>query len=126
MSTSFGAERIGIDREAVIVRGDFDALRELVDHRMIGAAMAEFQLVSLAAEREPENLMAEADAEDRRLADQPPHVVDLRVQRLGIAGAVREKHAIGLQRENVFGGSERRAPQSRCSRNARAGAECSA
>ena len=37
-----------------------------------------------------------------------PHIVDLRVQRLGIAGAVREKHAVGLEREHVFGGSERR------------------
>ena len=74
---------------------------------MIGAAMAELQLVSLAAEREAENLMAEADAEDRRLADQPADVVDLRVQRLGIAGAVREEHAVGLEREHVFGGGER-------------------
>ena len=65
MSMSFGVERIGIDREAVIVRGDLDSLRELIDHRMIRAAMAEFQLVSLAAEREPEDLVAEADAEDR-------------------------------------------------------------
>ena len=73
-------QRIGIDREAVIVRGDFDLAGELVQHRMIRAAMAELQLVGLAAEREAEDLMAEADAEDRRLADQLADVVDLRVR----------------------------------------------
>ena len=81
-------ERIGIDREAVVVRGDFDALGELVHHGMVGAAVAELQLVGLAAQREAEDLMAEADAEDGRFADQAAHVVDLGVQRFGIAGAV--------------------------------------
>ena len=73
-------ERIRIHREAVIVRGDLDALRQLVDHRMIGAAMPELQLVSFAAQRQPENLVTQADAEDRRLADQSPHIIDLRMR----------------------------------------------
>ena len=107
MSTSFVVERIGIDREAVVVRGDFDALRQLVDDRMVGAAVAEFQFVGFAAEGEAENLVAEADAEDRRLADEAADVVDLGVQRLGVAGAVREEDAVGFEREDVFGGGER-------------------
>jgi hypothetical protein len=34
-------------------------------YRMIAAVMAELQLVGLAAERQADQLMAEADAEDR-------------------------------------------------------------
>ena len=45
---------------------------------MIGAAMAELQLVGLAAHREAEQLVAEADAEDRLLADELADVADLR------------------------------------------------
>ena len=44
-------ERIGVHREAVIVRGDLDLLGDFVEHRMIGAAMSELQLVGLAAAR---------------------------------------------------------------------------
>ncbi len=63
-------ERVGIDGEAVIVRRDFDFAGDLIQHRMIRAAVAELELVGLAAEREPEELVAEADAEDRHFADQ--------------------------------------------------------
>ena len=75
---------------------------------MVGAAMAEFQLVGLAAHGQAEQLVAQADAEDGLLADQLADVGHLRVQRLGIAGAVGEEDAVGLERQHVFGGSERR------------------
>ena len=92
ISTFVEVERIGIDREAVIVRGDFDALRKLVEHRMIGAAMSELQLVGLAAAGEAENLVAEADAEDRVLADELADVVDLGVRAVrGRRGRSRER-----------------------------------
>ena len=97
-------ERIGVDGESVIVRGDFDLSGDLIQHRMIGAAMAELQLVGLAAQREAQDLMAQADAEDRDFADQFADLRGLVVERLGIAGAVREKHAVGLQRQHIFGG----------------------
>ncbi len=42
-------ERIGIHREAVIVRCDLHLAGDFVDHRMIGAAMAELQLVRFSA-----------------------------------------------------------------------------
>ena len=100
-------ERVGVDREAVIVRRDLDLLRELVAHRMVGAAMSEFQLVGFAAEGEAEQLVAEADAEDRLLADQLADVAHLGLERLGVAGAVREEDAVGLERQHIFGGGER-------------------
>src|SRR5580693_47886 len=74
---------------------------------MIRAAMPELKLVSASAERKSQYLVAKADAENRRLADQTPNVVDLRMQRLRIARTVREKDAVGLQREDILGGGER-------------------
>src|SRR6266568_3625316 len=57
-------ERIRIDRETVVLRRDFDLLRFQIQHRMVPAVMAELQLVGAAAEREADDLVAEADAED--------------------------------------------------------------
>ncbi len=70
--------------------------------------MAEFQFVCFAAECEAENLIAEADAEDRRLADQLAYVRNLiDAAGSGSARPVRKKYAIRLERENVFGRGER-------------------
>src|SRR5947209_13232159 len=67
---------------------------------MIAAAVSELQLVRAAAEREPEELMAEADAEDRDLADEMADVF-LRVRhRLRIARTVRKHHAVETLRED--------------------------
>ena len=74
---------------------------------MIGAAVAEFELVGLAAEGEAEELVAEADAEDGLLADELADVGDLGDEGLGIAGAVGEEDAVGVEGEDVFGGGER-------------------
>src|SRR5258708_5503742 len=57
-------QRIRIDREAVIVRRDFDFTRLEVFHGMIRAAMTELQLVRAPAKRQAEDLLTEADAED--------------------------------------------------------------
>ena len=73
-------QRVGVDREAVIVRGDFDVAGDLVEHRMIRAAVAELQLVGFAAQREAEDLMAQADAEDRLFADQLAHLLRLELR----------------------------------------------
>src|SRR5262245_60617561 len=59
------SERIDVNREAVVLRGDLDLARRRVHDRMVRAVVAELELVGRAAEREPEDLMAEANAEDR-------------------------------------------------------------
>src|SRR5690348_9560785 len=75
-----GAERIGIDREAMIMAGDLDLAGQLVPYRVIGAAMAELHLVCPAAHRQAEDLVAEADPEHRYFSDEPTNVPDLRPQ----------------------------------------------
>src|SRR5579883_495560 len=65
-----GVERIGIDREAVIVRRNLDPLSEFVANRVIRAAMAKLQLVRFSADSEAEELMAQADPKDGLFADE--------------------------------------------------------
>ena len=81
-------------------------LVSLIQHRMVGAAMSEFELVGLAAAGQAHELVAEADAEDGRAADELADVRDLGFERLGIAGAVGEENSVGIEREYVFGGGE--------------------
>ena len=96
-------QRVGIDGEIVVMRGDLDfAGVELLD-RMIAAVVSEFEFESFAAERDAGQLMPEADAKDRLASHEAADVVHGVSARLGIAGAVREKHAVGFERENVFG-----------------------
>ncbi len=70
--------------------------------------MAEFQFECAAAESQAAQLVAQADSENRHAAEQLADICDGVGDRLGIAGAVREKNAVRLQRENIFGGSFRR------------------
>ena len=58
------------DREAVVLRGDEDALRAGDADGVVGAAVAERELERLQAKREPDELVAEADPEERDLPEQ--------------------------------------------------------
>src|SRR5258708_24456739 len=49
----------------MILRRDFDLLREQVLHRMIRAMMAEPQLERFPAKREPAQLVSQTDSENR-------------------------------------------------------------
>ena len=54
--------------EAMVLAGDLDLAGGQVLDRVVGAMMAERHLLRPAAERQPQHLMAEADAEHRRAA----------------------------------------------------------
>src|SRR6478735_5027774 len=60
-----GRQRVGIDREAVVHAGDLDPTVVGALDRVVGAAMALEHLEGLRADGEAEQLVAEADAEDR-------------------------------------------------------------
>ena len=66
-STSAGSV-VGIDGEAVVLRGDLDLAGRLVADRVIGAAVAELELEGPGAEGLAEELVAQADPEDRDAA----------------------------------------------------------
>ena len=71
----------------------------VIEHRMIRAAMAELQLVRLAAKREPQDLMPQADPEDGTFPISFCTCASLQLERLRIAGTVGKKHAVGLERQ---------------------------
>lgn len=59
-----GRQRIGIDRESVIMRCDLDLARREVLDGLIAAAMTEFKFISRPPERLAQKLVTQADAED--------------------------------------------------------------
>src|ERR1700680_2581790 len=92
----------------MVVRRDFDLASLQLLHRMIPAVMSKLQLESLAAERNPDKLMPQADAENRL----PSHKSADRIHRvragLRIAWPVRQKNSIRLQRQHILRRSLRR------------------
>src|SRR5882724_10780817 len=102
-------QRRRIDGKAVVLRCDLDLARLEIFDRVVRAAMTELQLEGLAAKRETENLVAEADAEKRHAGgDDGLRVVDGICQRRRIAGAIAEEHAVGIRGEDFGGGRPRR------------------
>src|SRR5882724_6369049 len=69
-----GGQALGHHHEAVILAGDLDAPGFEILDRVVGPAMAARHLRGLAAERQRQQLMAEADAEERRAG--PDDVAD--------------------------------------------------
>src|SRR6185437_7691549 len=100
-------KRIGIHGKVMVVRGDFNLSGVQLLHWMISAVVAEFQLESLSAERNSCELMSKTNSEDRLATHQAANVVHGVRARFGIAGPIREKHTVRLERENIFGGSLR-------------------
>ncbi len=84
----------------MVLAGDVATPGHEVLHRLIDAAVAVLQLVGIAARGQGEDLMAQANAEDRlaHIAHQPSGLLDERRQVLRIAGPVAQHDAIGLSR----------------------------
>ena len=75
---------------------------EVLD-RVVGAAVAEGELEGLQADRPAEELVAEADADHRLLADHAAHVLDDVVEGAGVTGTVGEEDEIRVAGEHVIG-----------------------
>ena len=118
-----GVERVLSARpdhgEAMILGGDLDAPGAQVLDRVVGAAVPEAQLVGVEARRAAQQLVPEADAEDRHAADHLAQLGDDVVERGGVARAVAEHHRVGAGGEDLLrrrcspGGSAARAPRAR-------------
>src|SRR5664280_3736218 len=86
----------------MVMRGDLDLACLHLLHRMIAAVVTEAQFVSLSTQRDANQLMSEADAEDGHAPHQPANALLCVGHRLGIARAVRQEDAIRLEREHVL------------------------
>ncbi len=84
----FAGGRVGIGAESMVLAGNLHMASGQMQHRVVGAVVAEFQFAGLGAQRLGEDLMAKADAEHRHPAEQLPHRAGGVVERLRIAGHV--------------------------------------
>src|SRR5438132_801439 len=84
-----GGDRGRIDLELVVLAGDVHTARVEVLDRMVGAVVAVRKTRGGCARGAPENLVAEADAEDREVAERLPRQLDRAVQHRRVAGTVR-------------------------------------
>ena len=91
-----GRKRFFFDGKTVILGGDLDPSRQHIQYRLIRAAMTKLELKCLSAAGQSEQLMTEADAKDRNLAQNAANALLGIVQRLRIARAVAQKHTIRL------------------------------
>ncbi len=85
-------QRLWIDRKTVILRGDRNFAAPQIFHRLVPAAMPEFQFEGRSPEREAENLMAKTNSENRFLAHQIVHSLRARTAaRLDRRGRWKER-----------------------------------
>src|SRR6478752_3595523 len=92
----------GLDGEPVVVRRDLDAAGLLVEHGLVDAAVAEGQLVRVEPERAAEQLVAEADAEERQaVIEHAAQQLDVVARGRGVAGAVGVEDGDGVDRPDA-------------------------
>ena len=80
----------------MVLARDLDDPGGQVLDRMIGAVVAERELVRLEADRAAQQLMPEADAVDRSLSDQLSDGVDDVSEGRRVAGAVGQEDRVGV------------------------------
>ena len=95
-------ERFRIDRKSVILRRDRYSSGFQIFDRLVAAAMSEFQFESAAAVGKTEHLMPQTNPKDRLFPHQPAHCVVCVTEDRGIAGTVRKKNSVRIERENFF------------------------
>lgn len=61
-------QRVHIHHKAMVLRGDFHLTRDEIFHGMIGTMVAELQLVSLPPQSQSQDLVSQADPENRHFA----------------------------------------------------------
>ncbi len=97
------ADASEIHAEPVVLAGDLHAASEKVLDRLVPAAVPVLQLVRPPAHGEREHLMAQADAEDRHLAEELAHGTEQVRDGGRIAWPVRQEQAVRRERADLGG-----------------------
>src|SRR5918997_395720 len=93
--TGTGSQKgVALDGEPVILRRDLDPSRPRAGYGMVDPAMAETELVGVRAQGERQQLMSEADAEDRKAPEELLRRRDGVGHRLGVPRAVRQEDTV--------------------------------
>jgi hypothetical protein len=91
-----------IHREAVVLGGDLHLPGQEVLDRLVRPSMAELHLVGRPADGPGEDLVTEADAEHRHLAQQRRHRAVGARHRRRVPGAVGQEHAVRPLRQHLL------------------------
>ena len=92
-----------LHREPVVLRRDLDPARLEVLHRVVRTPVPERELEGLEANRPAQQLVPEADAHHRALADHLAHGVDDVVERRRVPGPVGEKDEVRFPSQHRLG-----------------------
>lgn len=92
-----------IDGKPMVLRSDFDPPGSALEDRLVGTAMSEFELKGLGPASERQELVSEADTEDRFFAEHAPDGLLGIVQGFGIPRPVAQEDSIGIQSEDFLG-----------------------
>src|SRR5690606_18253268 len=98
-----GSDRIHVDDEPVILARDLDSPRDEVLDGLIEAAVPELQLVGARAQGTREELVPQADAEDRLLPQEALHRFDCVAKGSWVSGAAREEDPVWVFLQNLSG-----------------------
>ena len=118
-----GRQRVADDLDLVVLGGDLDEPELEVLDRVVGAVVAEPEAARVGAGGPPDDLVAEADPEQRpAVVDDRAGQRDLRLEAGRVAGTGREDHAVDVGRRarptrtTVCGKTRTRAPRWRIAR----------
>ena len=120
-----GGQSVGIDGETVVLAGNDDFAAVQILYRVVGTVMAEAHFQGFCADSEADELVSQANAENRFAAfHQFLYGFDGVVARLGVAGAVGQENAVRIECQDIFRAGLRRNDGSGGSRERRACAGC--
>ena len=99
----FGIQRVRIDAESMILRGDHHLACSEIFHRLIGTSVSEFQFEGFSSESQSKELMPQTDTKDWFLSDQMANRLNGIGNCFGVAWPIRQNdsvRAIGKDRLN--------------------------
>ena len=99
-----GGEAVCVNCEAMVLAGDLNFAGVEILHGLIAATMAELEFVRLSSQRQAQQLMSQANAEDGQLTAQLFERIDRGCNSGWVARAIGNKQAIGLVVEDGFWG----------------------
>src|SRR5512136_2067646 len=90
----FGVQRIRIDAESMILRGNHHLACSEIFDRLIGPSMSEFQFEGFSSESQTKELMPQTDPKNWFLSDQVANHLNGIGNRFGVAWPIRQNDSV--------------------------------
>ena len=89
-----GVQRVRIDAESMILRGDHHLACSEIFDRLIGPSVSEFQFEGLPSESQSKELMPQTDPKDGFLSDQMVNRLNGIGNRFGVPWPIRQNDSV--------------------------------